>query len=507
MSFTRLQIRRDTAASWTSENPVLADGELGFDKTNKVLKIGDGTTAWDSLPAHSGLVTLEDIAVNGAPEGSGVYVQDGEYVPAMSVVGGPVEDVENTGVSIPRVLTGTEVQYGSVSWPVGTLRFATDYPNYRLGMATTDGVAVDEFTPILMIGDPIQLQFLTQDGATEGQVLTWTEGAWSPQTPSASGGATGGPVATSDPTKVRHGTFSDWESSGETILSAELYEVDGVLYYAPATGAYSDPQWDEGDRVYTEDNPPAFANISGTLPLTRLDSGGASTGNLMFWNGTSWTFADWAFFNSGSSRVSFGAGSSPSAKVHVKSASSSEVGLIVQGAASQTANLQQWQDNSGNVVGSVAPGAITSSITNGSTTYSQIYSYGTSAGVAFKVSNGSTGYIQFQDGYGFRVDSTHGGQQYIHQGFGAGSGHSFRWSSSTSGWGTADTSLVRVAAGIVGIRNGSTGGGALSLIEQTAPGTPAANGLYLYAEDDGAGKTRLMVKFPSGVAKQVAIDD
>ena len=32
-------------------NPVLAEGEPGFDTTNNILKIGDGTTNWNSLVA------------------------------------------------------------------------------------------------------------------------------------------------------------------------------------------------------------------------------------------------------------------------------------------------------------------------------------------------------------------------------------------------------------------------------------------------------------------------
>jgi hypothetical protein len=46
---TIFKLRRDTAANWSSNNPTLAEGELGYDKTNVYLKIGDGTTAWNSL--------------------------------------------------------------------------------------------------------------------------------------------------------------------------------------------------------------------------------------------------------------------------------------------------------------------------------------------------------------------------------------------------------------------------------------------------------------------------
>ena len=46
----RVLQRRDTAANWASANPVLAEGELGIITDTKGYKIGDGVTAWNSLP-------------------------------------------------------------------------------------------------------------------------------------------------------------------------------------------------------------------------------------------------------------------------------------------------------------------------------------------------------------------------------------------------------------------------------------------------------------------------
>ena len=47
---TQIQVRRGTASEWTSANPVLAAGELGFETNTGLLKGGNGTTAWNSLP-------------------------------------------------------------------------------------------------------------------------------------------------------------------------------------------------------------------------------------------------------------------------------------------------------------------------------------------------------------------------------------------------------------------------------------------------------------------------
>ncbi len=44
-----IQMRRDTAAAWTSANPTLAQGELGLETDTTYYKIGNGSTAWTSL--------------------------------------------------------------------------------------------------------------------------------------------------------------------------------------------------------------------------------------------------------------------------------------------------------------------------------------------------------------------------------------------------------------------------------------------------------------------------
>ena len=46
---TQIQIRRGAAASWTSANPTLAAGEFGYETDTGKAKIGDGSTAWNSL--------------------------------------------------------------------------------------------------------------------------------------------------------------------------------------------------------------------------------------------------------------------------------------------------------------------------------------------------------------------------------------------------------------------------------------------------------------------------
>lgn len=45
-------IRNDTAENFETNNPILDNCEMGFDTTNKNLKIGDGVTAWNELEEY-----------------------------------------------------------------------------------------------------------------------------------------------------------------------------------------------------------------------------------------------------------------------------------------------------------------------------------------------------------------------------------------------------------------------------------------------------------------------
>jgi hypothetical protein len=57
---TTIQVRRATAASASVSNPVLAAGELGFETDTGKFKIGDGSTAWNSLSYATDMSKLPD---------------------------------------------------------------------------------------------------------------------------------------------------------------------------------------------------------------------------------------------------------------------------------------------------------------------------------------------------------------------------------------------------------------------------------------------------------------
>lgn len=82
----RMWQRRDTAAAWTSKNPILAAGEIGVELSgspsvaNK-FKIGDGVTAWASLPyaggGSTGPINADDVIYDNSNSGmSSANAQD-----------------------------------------------------------------------------------------------------------------------------------------------------------------------------------------------------------------------------------------------------------------------------------------------------------------------------------------------------------------------------------------------------------------------------------------------
>lgn len=92
---TKIQVRRDTAADWTSTNPTLAAGEIGFESDTNKFKIGDGATAWTSL--------------NYAPEGyattSYVDTQDANIASDTLTFTNKTFDANGTGNSISNIET------------------------------------------------------------------------------------------------------------------------------------------------------------------------------------------------------------------------------------------------------------------------------------------------------------------------------------------------------------------------------------------------------------------
>lgn len=120
MAYRRILIRRDTAANWTSANPTLSSGELGAESDTGKLKLGNGSTAWNSL-AYLGGVT----SVNGS---TGIVVLN-------------LDDVNN--VTAPSPSTGDFLKWNGTAWVNDAIDLGTDTTgNYMSGVTAGTGVTV-----------------------------------------------------------------------------------------------------------------------------------------------------------------------------------------------------------------------------------------------------------------------------------------------------------------------------------------------------------------------------
>lgn len=62
-----VQLRRGTAAEWTSANPTLSVGEIGVETDTLQFKIGDGSAAWTSLAYSTDWSKLENVPSTFTP--------------------------------------------------------------------------------------------------------------------------------------------------------------------------------------------------------------------------------------------------------------------------------------------------------------------------------------------------------------------------------------------------------------------------------------------------------
>lgn len=64
----KVQIRRDKQSTWLQRDPILLEGEIGYDLTTMQIKIGNGINSWSNLPYFNTIAPVENhILFNGLP--------------------------------------------------------------------------------------------------------------------------------------------------------------------------------------------------------------------------------------------------------------------------------------------------------------------------------------------------------------------------------------------------------------------------------------------------------
>jgi len=173
----QIQYRNDTAANWTSANPVLLAGEIGYETNTKLLKIGDGTTAWVSLayfPANAAItggsitgVTINNSVIGGTTPAAGTFT-------ALNSTSGAVN--ATIGATTPTTGNFTKLTTAAGTTTVQPIQMSagTNLTTPVSGSFEYDGV-VAYFTPTaLERGVMMTEQFILQ---TSNYTLTSTTAA------------------------------------------------------------------------------------------------------------------------------------------------------------------------------------------------------------------------------------------------------------------------------------------------------------------------------------------
>lgn len=141
-AFADIQQKRDSAADWITNNPTLAAGVIGVEEDTNRIKIGNGSTAWNSLP-YVGVA----IVASGATAMSGNSVAANTCSTAVAVSAAGVATTD-TIIATPDAILSTVAGYGVTS--AGALRIDV-YPtannvNFQLCNPTDTAIDPDAIT-------------------------------------------------------------------------------------------------------------------------------------------------------------------------------------------------------------------------------------------------------------------------------------------------------------------------------------------------------------------------
>jgi hypothetical protein len=162
---TRMQQRRGTAAQWTSANPVLNAGEMGWESDTNKFKIGDGTNHWADLDYFADT----NSTVNPAFGTSIVF--EGATADSYETTLQVTDPTEDRTITLPNV-TGTVITTGNLS----------DITNIGVftSTITMEGSSADDYELTLSAGNPTADRTVTFPDATGTVALTSDLSSYAP---------------------------------------------------------------------------------------------------------------------------------------------------------------------------------------------------------------------------------------------------------------------------------------------------------------------------------------
>lgn len=162
------KFRRGTSQEWTIQNPILAQGEPGYETDTGLLKVGNGSSTWTSLGyftdmlntngsisigQNSGLSNQGDFAV--AIGGNvGIYSQ-GDYAVAIGHASGQTGQGQDS-VAIGRLAGQTNQGYDSIA--IGRMAGRTNQPNNSI-VLNASGMEINSSASNSFVVKPIRVDY------------------------------------------------------------------------------------------------------------------------------------------------------------------------------------------------------------------------------------------------------------------------------------------------------------------------------------------------------------
>ena len=258
----QIQFRRGSTSDWSTANTILAAGEMGINTTTNQFKIGDGTTAWNSL----------------------------SYAPISGTVAN-IDDITN--VTITSAASGDLLKWNGSAWVnasgyallasptfTGTVNAAalTLSGNLTVSGTTTsintETLTVDDNVIILnnnVTGAPTENAGIeVERGSSTNVVLRWNE--------------------TSDKWELTNDGSTYYDIATETyaasLTPATLDAIGDVTITSATNGQFL--KWNSATSTWVNDNVPVINNID---DITGVTITSPAADQLLQYNGSAWVNA------------------------------------------------------------------------------------------------------------------------------------------------------------------------------------------------------------------------
>ena len=331
---SRILLRRGTAAQWASANPILGSGELGVETDTLKFKIGNGTSTWTQLTSYAN-ITPSDLtsAINGLINAAPSALD------TLNELAAAINNDSSFSTTVNNLLNGKVSKSGGDTITAST--------------ASTVGLIIKAAT------------------SQTADIQRWQDSGGN--TIAKIGPLYGSNVFQFDPFSYGAGSgYSQIVIGGRSIVNEQRAAQSK---FGVTTG-----EWSLGSLRATDNQVGAFA-VSTTLPTFVVKSAASQTANLQEWHNSAGTVLasinqyGGASFVQGGVAITGGSSllvsndiysvygkivtgygvNSPLGQFTSVASTSSTIPIVVRGATSQTANLQEWQDNAGSIVAKIGP--------------------------------------------------------------------------------------------------------------------------------------------------------